>query len=473
MRILMLSTALLIWLPNTALAQDWVGTPADRADEGILYRQADGEELPFIQVLSIANIEAACFCDFDTRAGDTFESQIEFALSTIPVDAYDLPVTKHNSTLHIYGEGETSDGTRHIMAGFYGDGVRVYFDAPDSFSLDQAKRALTSIDTQGANMGTPVEKIAPKKSSTTGAKLLAGVKRDLETSSAKTKPSIQPAKPKPRSGFTSGAELLAGVRGDVEAPKKARAQRRAIAQKAAREKALREAVISDGYRGPVFFRTEKFTNRIANWVEVAPDTLAPKTNDPYAPQMLQRARAGTKVNWANKRSYLKLLKEAGLTVPKFVGPEKLEIATKMVGGKAFILSGTAKRHGKPVRFFANMGVSKDGTEVFFIYDAPLKQWKDWGGIAVPMTQIGIYEQSEFTSDALAELREMSPKEEVRLFEEHYTGRMLSLYQGISMTNMATLNTMKSFNMSTTTCAGDSNCTVQSDGVGGFEAVITD
>jgi len=144
----------------------------------------------------------------------------------------------------------------------------------------------------------------------------------------------------------------------------------------------------------------------------------------------------------------------------------------MLGSHSAFVTGDAKRAGKSVRLFSSFSYNLEkNVTSFYYYDAPLKQWTDWGGLAVPLIRMGIYEREDFTPGALAQFRKMRPAVEMKTYEEHFTGKMIALCQGIAMTNTATLNSMRSFNMSTANCAGMENCTVQGDGAGGFDAVV--
>jgi hypothetical protein len=222
---------LLLCLPQHSLAQSWVGSPYGGPDEGTVYRTSDDAKLPIIRVITMKEIAGACSCDVSSAGGETVSEQIEFGLSTLWIDAYDLANTQQNGATHLYGEAETENGSRNILAGFKGDGpkaeLHVYLDEPDAFNLEAAKSSLASFE---ANDGPPKAAAAkPKDAPSSGAALLAGVKRDLEAASQTRK--ATPAQSKPRSSSTrSGSELLAGIKRDVEGPAKARAEQRAKAQ---------------------------------------------------------------------------------------------------------------------------------------------------------------------------------------------------------------------------------------------------
>lgn len=476
MRSFVIGIGLIFGIATVAQAQDWVGTPQG-LNEGISYRQAETTGTPLIRVLRVSGIETACSCDLTAEAGPAIESQIEFGLSTLWIDAYDLSVTKQNSTAHVMGDAETETGSRKILAGFYDGGdeaeLRVYLDAPDDFKLSAAKIGLRAVGTSGSTLSTD-----PKPASTSkpvsGADLLAGIKRDLDP--ARSTASNQPSKPQSRSGRTSGADLLAGIRKDVYGPGQARAAERAKAQaaakKAAREKALREVIKSGGYDSPVIFKDDTGRKYIANWVEGTPGIYSAKAGDKRAPQLRYINPKSSKIDVTQRGTFEAELKKAGLTVLKLEGPERLEITETLLNQQSYVVTGTAKRAGEAVRLFANISYdpAKGSTNVM-LFDAPISQWKDWGGIATPMAWLGVYEQSDFTPAARAELSVMGPSQEIPLFEEHFTGRTTALFQGIMSTQAATLNSMRSFNMSSAACAGVENCSVSPDGVGGYEAVI--
>jgi hypothetical protein len=234
-------------------------------------------------------------------------------------------------------------------------------------------------------------------------------------------------------------------------------------------------VASGPYKAPVIFKDKqtKPTNVfVANWVEEKPGYYIARAGDKHAPRLTNYTFKDTKPKWDSPSAYKAAFRKAGLTSLSFQGPEKLDVSEQLLGSKSYIISGFAKRAGKKVRVFANIyhNPKTQNTTVFF-YDAPLRQWEDWGGMAPAMVWLSLYEQSDFSPEALSELSKTKPAEDLKIFEEHFTGRMMSLFQGIMTTQSQTLSSMRSFNMSTANCAGIENCRVESDGVGGYETVI--
>lgn len=475
MRLICLGLVLSFAAASPSFAQDWTAEALGQ-NEGRLYTQSGNSEAGSIRAVTLSEIEASCSCKLSESANGSELDRVEFGLSTMWIDAYDLSKTKHNSTAHFYGEGETERGTRKIMAGFYdtkGEAeLRVYMAKPENFSLTRAKAALSAIQSSPASAAMPKPpKSKPAQKRQSGADLLAGVKRDIDKLNKAQPKKQKPPSAKPSSRATSGSDLLAGIRRDVEAPGKARAQKRAAERKAYIENAIKTAPYSGPYPMPVILKNEKSSAYVANWVDKGNGRIVAKDGDAKAPRMAFY-NINYKLGQSEKTAIIRELKKAGLTSIKIPTPEVLEVTKKIMGGHSAIVTGDATRGGTAMRLFSGISYdAKTGGTLFYYYEAPIKQWKDWGGMAVPMARMGIYDQKDFTPAALAKLRDMRPAEEMKVYEEHYTGKMISLFQGIAMTRAATLNSMRSFNMSTATCAGMENCTVQSDGVGGYDAVV--
>lgn len=470
----MLSASLIV-LSGPTWAQDWVKEELGN-DDGVIYRQSASDDAPIIRVIRESEIEASCSCDLQAESrGDEAEA-ILFGLSTLWIDAYDLETTKHNSTAHMYGEAETENGPRNIFAGFYDSGaeseLRVYLSEPEAFSLESAKKALSEIEASQVSVAA----IAPNKKQAypSGADLLSGVKRDLDQASkapqkqVRKTNSTQPAR---------GADLLAGIKRDVEAPQKKRAVEQAVKAAAAekraqapRDVAAKNALKSDGYPVPLVMKKGSSTV-VYNWITEENGLQVAKANDPLSPRILTRNLA-YKTGQDDKALIEKTLKEAGLKNVSITQREILEVSRELVGVQSVIATGTARRAGKASRVFAMFSHDpKQANAKLVVYEAGEKQWKDWSGVAVPMTLAGIYMREDFNDEALSYLKTIKPAEELKIYEEHFTNKMISLFQGIMTTQVATLNSMRSFNMSAATCAGMENCSVTADGVGGYEAVV--
>jgi len=227
------------------------------------------------------------------------------------------------------------------------------------------------------------------------------------------------------------------------------------------------------YPAPVFVSTESGGKTISNWAtgDMSAKAQVAHAGDPKAPHSIN-----FNIGNAGKKSGAELIKttlaDGGLKSAKYPTVEAIEAGKEMTGTDTWIAFGTAKRNGQRVRFFASAWRNAGSdTASSYVFDAPEALYKEWGAVAIALVRFSVYDQSDFSDEALAQTSAMSPAEETAAFEEHYTAAMAALFQGLMMTNMATLNTMRSFNMATGACAGDSNCTVTPDGVGGYTAEI--
>ncbi len=224
------------------------------------------------------------------------------------------------------------------------------------------------------------------------------------------------------------------------------------------------------YNAPKIVKNRRYQPVITNWDSVGHGQFARK-NDPKSPFLRSYTFTGD-ADQSAKSLATNALKKFGLSTPRFAVVEQLEVTKKMTGTTVFIAFGTAKLDGSRARFYANIRTAKGSRDpVVQIYAAPRDTYVEWGGVAVPMSLVGIYETKDWTPAALQQAAAIAPADEAVIFEDHYTKKMMSLFQGTMATQAGTLNAMRSFNMSTATCAGMENCAVVSDAVGGYTAQI--
>lgn len=363
-------------------------------------------QAPSVQIATFSDIASDCSCDVDAEAGDTPKAFIEFALSTMWIDAWETNELTKNGQLFLTGEVETEHGTRDMVATLVGKGdkreVRVALGEVGKLNADTAIKRLSA-------------KPIPKMSQPAHI--------------AKSTPNATP--------------------------------------KMAAAKTAENPFIGLKYPAPEIVKSGKYSQKIGNWSEVD-GVLMAKPGDKYSPRLTERSFP-LKRKKSDKALIYAALKDAGLTRAKYPKAEVLEVSMQMVGTHSVIAYGAARRKGKIVRFFVNVDIRKDNNIYTKVLEAPQDEWNSWGGAAVVMAMFGIHEPQAFSPEALSQIRQLSPAQETRFTEEHFTAKMISLFKGIAAANMGTLTSMRSFNMSTSICAGDSNCTVTADGVGGFQA----
>jgi len=359
---------------------------------------------------TVSQIESDCRCDLDVESAGSPEEAILFGLSTLWIDVFDLSKSTEKGTLFLSGEGETEHGTRDVLAAMIGQGdkreLRVVLAEVGGLDIKSAKAQILSVQSV-----TPVKSKPPK------AKLVTASPKTTGPASVKTKTS-NPFK---------------GIK----------------------------------FAAPEIVKSGKYSQKIGNWTMVKAVQMA-TPGDPKSPRFTQRNYTPPKRS-SDKALIDAALKSAGLTRAKYPKAEVLEVSMEMVGTHSVIAYGAARRKGEIVRFFANVDIHKNGTATSKVLEAPQSEWNSWAGMAVVMAMTGIYEPTDFTPQSLAEIRQLSPAQETKLTEEHFTAKMMSLFQGIIAANMGTLTAMQSFNMATATCAGESNCSVNLDGIGGYTA----
>ncbi len=251
------------------------------------------------------------------------------------------------------------------------------------------------------------------------------------------------------------------------APKTVKANPKATATA---PKSAPKSTSSAKYTAPVIVSGQDHIHRITNW-EMDGYAQVAKAGDPRSPRLQTwtftdeaKKPASTLLKQALNKAQLKQHRPAKI--------EQIEVTTQMTGADVKVAFGTAKRAGQKVRFYANIRVAKGSKDaVVQVYFAPEDVYKKWGGVAVPMSVVGVYETKDFSADALKQAGAIAPAKEAAAFEEHYTAKMMALFQGTVAVNMGTLNNMSSFNMATGACAGMANCTVTPDGTGGYTAEI--
>ena len=470
---LCLSASCFLWSASIATAQDWV--QIESSDQGLVYApkgQADG---PLIRTITFSDIERACSCRLADETDGSEQGVIEYGLSILWIDAYDLQKTKHESTPHLYGEAETENGTRQVFAGLFDSGseqgLRVYISEPDTFSLAKAKSALSSLS---QNLLKDQPSAIKNVSNQSSKDLLAGVRGDVKASSSQANTNNHTSK-KP----TTGASLLAGIRGDMDKIKQKNAAARAVEREkaerkaeAARQLAAKTALRSSGYPVPLVM-SEGSKTVVYNWDEVGEGDKWAKANDAKSPRIIKR-KLPYKTGQSDETAVKKILKDIGLSRVKLSHREVIDVTRELMGIQHVISIGTAKRKGHNVNLFVTFSFDpKTDSASIDIYEAAPNQWKDFGGVAVPLTLVGVYKREDFTEAALKELKASTFKNDLKIYEEHYTAKMTALFQGIMMSHTATLNSLSSLAMSTGQCAGVENCTVTMDGVGGYDAVITE
>jgi len=401
MRFLSFGFALTLAAASPTFAQDWTAEALGQ-NEGRIYKQTGKIDAGAIRAVTLSEIEASCSCKLSERTDGSTKDRVEFGLSTLWIDAYDLSKTKHNSTAHFYGDGETEHGSRKIMAGFYDTNgepeLRVYMTEPEQFSLAKAKTALSALGAAGATQTVKAETSRPKTSRTSGTDLLAGVKRDMNKLS-KTKPA--PKSLNTRKSSSAGAALLAGIKRDVEGPSKRRAAKYAVEAEAAeiqaaanRKIAAKNALRSNGYPVPLVMEKDSKT-MVYNWVDTGNGTLVARANDPASPRIIT-APLAYNLTTSDAALLTPLLKRQGLSRITLGRAERLDVSQKLLGKHSVILGGTAKRGRQGVRLFISVTYDPRKTNTnarVRIYEAAPQQWRDFGGIAVPMSTLSVYSSS--------------------------------------------------------------------------------
>ncbi len=364
-----------------------------------------------MRVSTVAQIEADCSCDLDAESAGNPEEAILFGLSTMWIDVFDLSKSSEKGTLFLSGEGETERGTRDVLAAMVGQGdareLRVVLAEVGQLDMTSAKSDILS----GSSA-------APAKPSAPAAKVAV----------------VKPKSAAPVSIKSNTSNPFKGLK----------------------------------YPAPEIVKSGKYSQKIGNWT-VNGDVKMATPKDPLSPrETTGNYKASGKLS--DKKLIDRALKEAGLTRAKYPKADSLAVTREILGTQNAFAFGAARRKGEVVRFFVMSQVDKTGKYVTFsVLEAPQEEWNGWGGLAVVLANTGVRKPAEFTPEIIASVRPLSPAQEGEIFKTQYTNLMLALFRGTMMANMGTLNTMTSFNMSTATCAGDSNCTVTADGLGGYTA----